>query len=408
MTTLSIFSWFENPYWLLALLFVFPTFLLQRPLGYIVKTYTTERGMSWSTRLRLRIPLFFFTLSACAIVVALADPTREYVSTQKELRVNRILVAIDKSSSMYEFVNTGPPIYCTDKNLEHVYPRIYLACKALHRLIDDTAAFAKKKGTAQKDKIGMIRFALYSRVLAYPTSNYARLHSLVDNLNWRRRIVIKNNDTLDVFTEIHEALRDLYFLALKRNKRRDGSFVHFGEGELKELARALYPSENVYTPLRLSNTLEKKLLDIKKEFTDTVFILLTDASQGQLEGRFNKEPASFKKMIDLAVFLELPIYIISSGIDNPLYKKEVRRTGFGPKNGKHRGDFLVINRGRGDPTKVMTSLVSEILESRFGRTVSVQIEQRKSYARHLAFIALTLLIFGLVSREILVRSLSDV
>lgn len=404
---MTILSWFQNPYWLIALVFVPLAFFFLKPSGYIAKTYTVGGGTSWSTRVRLGIPHFSFLFAAAVIIIALADPTKEYVVMEEKFIANRIFVSIDQSSSMYNFTSDATPIYCADKNLNNIFPRIDLACKALYRLIDDTAAFAEKNNVKQITNIGLLRFALYSRVLAYPINDYKQLRAIVDELNWRREVEVKGSYGRDIFTEIHLALWDMFLLAIKRNEKQDDSLAYFSDMEKKELALALYPESNLNAEFHLPGSLEEKLAKIKEELRDTVFVILTDAFPSQLEGRYNKKPVSFKKMVDLAEFLELPIYIISSDADNALFKKEIRRTGSGPAGGKYRGDFLVMNRGSDDPTKELANLVSMVLETRLGRTTPVPVEHRKSYAPDLALLALTFLIFGLISRETLVRSLSD-
>jgi len=302
MGEFNIFSFFTNPNWLFALVPVFLSVFLLRHSGYIVKTYVTEKGESLSTRVRLGLPLFFFLISACFMVVALADPTEKYVVYEEELKINRILVAIDNSSSMYNF-NAGDktPIYCTDDNLEPTYPRIYVACQALHHLVNSVSSFSKKRKTAGRDTIGLVRFALYSKVQTYPTGNYSQLRDVVDRMNWRRVA------DLGIHTEIHLGLWDLYLLALKRSRDPNTDQVYLNEQDITSLARALFPSSSVRAKLHLRRNLKEKLTRLKNELQDTAFIIFTDAHKGQLESRFNKNPVSFKKMMDLGEFLGLPI-----------------------------------------------------------------------------------------------------
>lgn len=393
---------FASPYWLLGLVLVFCTFYFRKSSWFITKTYVTEEGQSWSARVRHGIPSFLFLLAALSMVLALADLTRTYTVVEDKKTVNRILITIDNSSSMYKFGN--PPresIYCTDNDTERTFPNIGIACRALYRLIEDTQKFSEAHPEKGKDRIGILRFALYSKVHSYPTSNYELLHRMIDEMNW------KQENTLGVHTEVHLALWDLYLMAFKRNTNLEEGFTPLTAGDVKALALALYPNPNVGAPLQIPPTLEEKLLAIKEELRDTFFIIFTDASRGQLPNRFNKEPLSFKKMIDLAQFLELPIYIISSEADDALFKEQVRKTGFGEKPGEYRGDFLVVKRSGIAHLDSMAALTSTVLEKRFGRTIPAIVEQRKSYSWHLTLLALTLLVLGLVSRETLVRSLSD-
>ena len=136
--------------------------------------------------------------------------------------------------------------------------------------------------------------------------------------------------------------------------------------------------------------------------------MITDAHKDQLEKRLNKNPVSFKKLTELATFLELPIYIISTEENNETFKELVRKTGSGPYGGPHRGDFLVVGYESSRGMSPIEGLISTILDSRFGRMISVQTERRESYAPLLALIALTLFMFGIVSRKTISRSLSEV
>lgn len=390
-----------SPYWLLGLIVVFCTFYFRKPLRYIAKTHIAKEGLPWITRLWRGFPSFLFFLAALSFILALTDPTRTYSIVKDEKTVNRILVAVDNSSSMYNFSAPGP-IYCTDETVDRVYPRIGITCRALHRLIEDTQKFSLAHPEKSKDRIGIVRFALYSKVRSYPTSNYATLHRLVDEMNWVQKV-----DGNDIWTEIHLGLWDLFLLALKRNINQEEGFEPLTHEAAKILALALTPELDARKPLRLPPDIKKKFLKIKEELRDTFFIIFTDAHTGQLEQRFNKVPVSFKKMIDLAELLELPIYIISSEEDNALFKEQVQRTGFGEKPREYRGDFLVVRRGGVTFLDDMATLASTVLEKRFGRVVPTFVVQRKSYVWHFTILALTLLAAGILSKEILTRSLSD-
>lgn len=392
---------FASPYWLLGFVLVFLVFYFRAPSWYVAKTYTVQGGETWSAQLRHGAPLFFFLFAAVSFVLALAGPIRTYTTTEERKTVNQILVGVDNSSSMYKFNAPGPPLYCTDENMMRTYPRIGIACKALHRLVEDTQKFSEAHPEKGKDRIGIVRFALYSKVAAYPTSNYPWLHRIVDEMNWDAR------KTIGVHTEIHLALWDLYLMAFQRNMRHEEGFSPLQYEDMKALALALTPQTDERAPLRMPADLEAKMLKIKKELRDTFFVIFTDANEGQLESRFNKPPVSFKKMIDLAVLLELPVYIISSEEDNALFKEQVRKTGFGDKPREYRGDFLVVKRGAAAHLEDMAALTSAVLEKRFGRTVPTLVEQRKSYTWHFTFLTLTLLILGLLSKETLARPLTD-
>lgn len=419
--SLPDFLHLEAPYWLLLFIpLLIGAVWSTRGDRYLLKSMRI-RGKLTQTSFRPALPRIFFILALSCIIVALSDPTRRFTSVKDDLTVNRIFVAIDNSSSMYNFESKSninyegdidvddveskpkyPPIRCTDTNLKDKYPRIYVACSALHRILDDVEAFVRKKGNNnQVDRVGLIRWASYSKVQAYPTSDFVGLRAKIDKMNWR------DEDNLYIFTEIHLGLWDLFLMAFRRNRDPDGGLVYLNKQDMDALASALKPEgKNVsFSP---PHTLKDKFEQLKNELRDTFFIIITDASEGQLESRFDKDPISFKKMAEFAALLELPIYIISTELANPQFKKLMLKTGFGPADGKYRGDFFVVKQGGGDGLNSIETLISTILAVRFGRTVSIAVERRESYAWNLIFIALTFLIFGSFLKETLSRSLTEV
>ena len=391
-----------EPLWLLLLLLIGIGALLSgRATFFLPKAVYGVRGGKAKTPLRFFLPRFFFALSVGAMVVALADPARVSSFSKEELTVNRIIVSVDNSSSMYNF-SFGGPIYCTDKDVKHQYPRIYVGCRALHRIIDDTEQFAAKKdGAKEVDVIGLIRFALYSKVQAYPTSDYVQLREKVDEMNWRIP------DHLGVFTEIHLALWDSFLMALRRNQEKKPGHIVFGNKDIDILVDALRP-EGRAIPFTVPRGIKDKLDALREELRDTFFIMITDAHPGQLESRFDTSPVSFKKLSELAAYLELPIFMISTEEGNALFKGLMRKTGFGEKNGPYRGDFLTVSRGSATGLGPVDELVSTILKNRFGRTVRISVEHRESYASPLAVLSLLFLLLGLVSRKTISRSLTEV
>ena len=106
---------FASPYWLLGLILVFCVFYFRTSSWYIAKTYTVKEGQSWNARMRHGIPSFLFFFAAFSMVLALADITRTYTVVLDKKTVNRILVTVDNSSSMYNFNSEVKSIYCTDE-----------------------------------------------------------------------------------------------------------------------------------------------------------------------------------------------------------------------------------------------------------------------------------------------------
>ncbi len=409
MSLLSDMFEIMQPLWFIALIPVFIGIFLKRKGGYMYKESISVSQRGARNLFRTCLPLFFATLTLVFIVLALTDVTRKYSVEEETLSVNRIFVAIDNSSSMYDF-SGNTPIYCTDKNLDITFPRIYGACRALYRLIDETQAFSQKKGIGEEDKIAILRFALYSFGQIPPTSDYERLRVTIDKMNWRLR------STLGIFTEIHLALWDMYLMAIERNRVRDGESVYFSKKDIEALYYALAPEEGVETislPNNFMGSVNKegeyipgKIDLLREELKDTVFIIITDAYPGQLDSRLNKEPVSLIKMLSFAKILHLPVYFIST--DNPhlVYKRLARETGFGPVGSPNRGDFLVVKKD--DSFKRIEELMANILAARFGRKFSTFIERRESYTPLFSILALTFFLFWVLSKETIRRSLTDV
>ncbi|MDP3734804.1 MAG: hypothetical protein Q8R39_00020 [bacterium] len=392
---------FAEPLWLLLLVPLAAGFLARERFVHFIRKSTYERrGGHERGFARFALPRLFFGAVLLAQIVALADLLRGFTSLTEEVPRNQIIVGVDNSSSMYNF-NRTEPLYCTDTFLKQEYPRIYIGCRALLRLIDEVEAFALRQKTRAADLIGILRFALYSKVQAYPTSDYSQLRKQILEMNW----VLPGH--LGVYTEVHLALWDMYLMALERNRARDTGLTFLSGEDMRKLAASLYPDSGTdrFSP---PVALEGKLGRLRVELEDTVFILLTDAHPGQLEERLHRAPVSFKKLSELAALLELPIYMISTGEPNALYQRLVRETGFGPRGGLHRGNFFTLKSGRRDNLEPVDELVKTILSARFGRTVTVSVERRVSYATEAALVALTFLLCAVLWREYVDRSLTEV
>lgn len=401
--------------------------------GYITKVSVRVRQNSAGSFLRAFFPVGSAVCGLVLLVAALADITRGYAVVEEYLALNRIFVAIDNSSSMYDFKsNLTTEIHCADKNLREIYPRIFGACRALHRLVDETEKHANRKRDSEMDRIAFIRFALYSFGQVPPTSDYAHLRRSIEGMNWRVR------EALGIQTEIHLALWDMYRLALERNRRKESGLAPVSFDDMMALARALAPempkvsynpgdpgttSVSPSPPQRpdASFSLPHRWRDttgsdgtpvpglatrIKEEFRDTVFIFITDAAMGQLEKAINASPVSLRKMLDLASIIELPVYFVSTDEPNAVYKRMARKTGFTLDGKDYHGDFLVANRDEGYAN--LEALIADILEVRFGRTVKVQTERRVSYAGPLALASLTFFVLGVFFRQTVSRSLTDI
>lgn len=385
-------------------------FLRRHAGGYIRKVFTRSARDSAKTRLRGVLSPFFALLGLVVLVAALMGFTRGYAAVEERLTVNRFFVAIDNSSSMYNFDNDPGQIYCAKKNLREIYPRIFGACRALYRLIDETEAYAKRKGGTEKDRIALLRFALYSFAQVPLTSDYARLRRSVEEIDWHAR------SALGIYTEIHLALWDLYRQAFERNLRKESGLAYISFEDMRILANALAPEDKgkpFSLPFRFRDTVGENgalvaglATRLKEEMRDTVFIFITDASTGQLEERIDKPPVSMRKMLEFATVLELPVYFVSTDEANNIYKRMARKTGFTLDGKDYHGDFFIANRDEGYVQ--LEALVSGILQVRFGRTILVRTDRRISYAAPLSFLVLTCFVLAVLFRETVSRSLTQV
>lgn len=261
---LSSGEWFEwtSPWWLLLIILIIAGFFLRHHKYYLAAIYSylytgTEKGRIW-TKIRFALPSFFTALLLLSIVLALVDFTRAYVSVKEEFGTHRIFVALDASSSMYNFTSPHDSITC--KTTAYVYPRIHGGCRALYRLVDEVEKFSLGKDSSNlKDLIGIDQFAKNSYVISYLTSDYNKLRKRIDDLEWKSTF-------LGINTNIHLGMWDMYLMALERNLRR-GSFTHLTGKELRALTETLNPKSSFN--FRPPESIKEKLEKIKKEFKDT-------------------------------------------------------------------------------------------------------------------------------------------
>lgn len=389
----------ENPLWLLlliplvlGLIFRYRSFYFTKVVFYL----SPKREGGILRKIRLALPSFFSFLLLLFVVAALVDMGRGYFALSEKQAPQRIFATLDSSSSMYNFNTLGPPITCKDG--ASLYPRIEGACRAVHNLIKKVEDF----GTTKQNKgganlIAITQFATNSFVISYLTDDYEVLRRKFNEMGWRSPVV------LGIYTNIHEATWDLFRLALSRNTEPGTTFTYLDGKEFKLLGEALSPRASVdFAPPAL---IEEKLKKIRGELRDTVFILVTDAVGHQMDKVLNTGPQSLKKLMQLAAFLELQVFFISTDEFHLELKQLARLTGFGEEGGKHRGDFLVVKQG--DDFKSMTELVDDILRARFSLTTTEKTWRRESYSEW--FIALSLLfaLLVVVSRLITSRSLTN-
>lgn len=392
----------QQPYWLLLLIPLFFGLFFRSRAYYVQKTHeylNTRRGeRRFLTRLRFSLPLLCIFFAMILLVAALGDVTKGYVVIEVKAFMHRIFVWVDTSSSMYGFNTPSFPITC-EKNAE-LFPRIYGACRALSRLITDVEGFSlKKRHDKGEGLIGIGQFGDYSYVVAYPSQDYSRLREKVRHMNF------VSNEILGVHTNIHLAMWDMYLMALDRNLRNVKSPTHLSGKELRLLAKSLEP-EGMRSSYAPPQELMQKLFLIKEELRDTVFILITDALVGQMDNVMNVPPYSLKKQMQLAAFLELPVFYLSVYDYHQELKRLARLTGFGPPDGDYRGDFLIVRREH--DFAHIEDLVGRILKSRFHMTTTHSIERRESYGELCVRLALIFSVLGLVLQKTMARSLTDI
>lgn len=392
----------QQPYWLLLLIPLFLGLFFRSRTYYLQKTHdylkARQGERKFWTRIRFSLPLVCMFFAMILVVMALGDATKGYMFVQEQASTHRIFVWVDSSSSMYGFTTPLSSITCG--NNTELFPRIYGACRAMFRLIDDVERFSLKKEQGKgEDLIGIGQFATYSYVVAYPSQDYIRLREKARHMEFLSRGV------LGIYTNIHLAMWDLYVMALDRNLRNAHTETHLNGKELRLLAKSLEPGSinSVYIP---SQELIKKLSLIKEELRDTIFILITDALVTQMDLVMNKPPYSLKKEMQLAAFLEIPVFYLSVDEYHPELKRLARLTGFGPADGKHRGDFLIVRREH-DFVHI-EDLAATILEARFSMTVSNTVERRESYAEWCVAAALIFSGLGLLLQITVARSLTDI
>ncbi len=351
----------------------------------------------WQTRVRFSLPPFCMFVCMAALVGALADITRRFVFAEEEVSTQRFFVNVDASSSMYGFHTPLRSITCA-KNAE-LFPRIHSACRAVSQLISGVERFASSKQNEQeKDTIGIGQFATYSYVIAYPTQDYDRLREKVRQMEFK-------SDVLGIFTNMHLAMWDMYLMALDRNLRHVGTPTHINGKELRLLAASLAPDSALaqYLPPR---ELKERLLLIKEELRDTVFVFITDALVTQIDRVMNMAPFSLVKQMQLAAFLEIPVFFLSTDEYHAEMKRLARLTGFGPAGGSYRGDFMVVRREH-DFVHI-EELIRTIMEARFRMTVSRMVERRESYAEWCIVTALIFAGLGILLKKTIARSLTDI
>lgn len=407
---MNIFSpgtWVEwqNPWWFLALIPLALGMFLRTKKYYVGKLHSYllvgKRGRI-RTKVRFALPSFFETIGLILFVIALADLTLTHRSVTEKATTHRFISWVDSSSSMTWKQKSGwsggipSAIPCKGKEVRF-FPRIDGACRALYRIVEEVEQAAKEKGRNERDLIGIGQFARDSFVISYPSNDYARLREKIDRMSLRSWAI------LGIHTNMHLGMWDMYLMILDRNTKKDSGLTYLSGREMLVLARSLGPGRSGanYVP---PSELREKLLQLRAELKDTVLIMITDALVYQVSNVLNVSPYSLKKMLELAAFLEMSVYFISTDEFHPELKRLARATGSGPVGGKQRGDFLVVKKER-DYYNI-EELIINILRERLGRVVLVPVERRESYGEWFVVLGLTSLVIAVVLQQTISRSLT--
>lgn len=394
----------EHPWWFLLVIPVVIGILTKIPLGYIFKAhlYTAPIFLSRRTKIRqawqnfsLEVPNSTKVLTLLLIILALVDITMGYTVVTERKTSHRIIVNLDVSSSMYGFSTNITNINCS-RNANQ-FPRIKGACHALYRLVNDVDKETKDEKNPMI-LLGLLQFASKSAVVSYLTTDYTRFRKKIDVLEF-------NSHSLGSATNMHSAIWDMFIMALDRNMKKNSNFIHLSGVEVRVIYNALAPGpqkSNLYFPKDVG----EKISRIKNEMRDTIFIIPTDAVVSYLKSRMDGQHPSIRRLLQLAEALEIPVYFISTDEDYPELKRLAVKTGFGPSGGPHRGNFLMVRREKDE--YLIDKIVSGILNSRFGMKVSSYESRRESYAGLAIELALTFLVFGILWKKYVARSLTDV
>src|SRR3989338_157905 len=362
-------------------------------------------NLSWS-RWRHNIPVLIRFFGLLLLVLALADVTRSYVTSVERVKKQRIIKALDVSGSMWDWPKQPPYSSINCNRNDRQFKRIYGACRALHRMVDEAESASKSADSGNEHLISILVFAYRSAVVSYPTNNYAGLRKKIDLIEFYT--YGPSSHGLGLGTAINGVIWNMYLMALDRNFKNEPGFVFLSENDKEWIARALNPA-SADSPSILSDELRNKLMRIREELRDTVFIVFTDAVVQYLTIQMYSEqhgfPFSIERELKLAELLELPVFFISTDEFYPELKELARRTGYGSVDAGTRGDFLVA-KPEGDFINLQ-DLMSVILKYRFALTTPIEVVYRESYAEVLVMLALTLIATSVIWKKTFPGSLTE-
>ena len=326
----------------------------------------------FAAAIRNKTPMFLRVLVALLLIVALVDVTRIYEWAEDKAQTHRIFLIWDSSSSTWGF-NQDRFSSITCSTTGKFFPRIHGICRAAYRVIDEVERFGAAKEQGAQDLVALVQFATYSFVISYPTNDYASFRRRIDDMELYSRGILGIN------TEMHLAIWDSYLMALERNTDKKSGFTYLNGQDIRSIAVALAPGKDSASRFTLPNDLREKLERIREEFRDTVFIIFTDAVVSFLSSRVESgSPYSIRREMQLAEFLQVPFFYLSTDEFYPELKRLARLTGSGTADSGSRGDFLMVKKDS-DYTQ-MSELVSAILKARFSQKKTIHTLRRESYA----------------------------
>ena len=314
----------EHPWWLLLIIPIVIGALTKVNSTYFSKAHLhiAPIFISKSAKIRRFWQLFSFEIPNATkiavlilMVLAFIDITRGYTVVVGHKVFHRIIISLDVSSSMFGFGTSISGINC--ENNASLFPRIKGACRALYRLVDEVEKETKNE-KQPRILLGLLQFSSKSAVVSYPTSNYARFRKKLDILEFK-------SHGLGIGTEMHEAIWDMFIMALDRNMMAGSNFTRLAGDDVRTLYNALGPRP-AKSSLSLPLNVALKMAKIKDEMKDTVFIVPTDAVVYYLRSRMDGEHPSIRRLLQLAEMLEIPVYFISTDENYPELKRLAMRT----------------------------------------------------------------------------------
>lgn len=394
----------ECPWWLILIIPIIIGIITKVSSTYFSKAHlhTAPIFLSGMARTRkslqycsFQIPNLTKILVLVLMILALTDITKGYTVITGQKVFHRIIVSIDVSSSMYGYRTNISNINC--KHNANLFIRIRGSCRALYRLVNEVEKEAKDE-KRPRILLGLLQFASKSAVVSYPTSDYARFRKKIDVLEFK-------SHGLDNATDMHDAIWDMFIMALDRNMSANSNFTNLTADDINTIYTALAPGPKE-SALHIPKSIAEKMAKIKNEMKDTIFIIPTDAVMHYLKKRMDGQHPSIRRLLQLAELIEIPVYFISTDEDYPELKRLAVRTGFGPLGGQHRGNFLMVRREKDE--YLIDEIVGGILKSRFGMKIPISESRRKSYSGLAIELSLTFLGFGILWKKYVARSLTDI